>query len=236
VASHESLPAEQARWKSLPEPDDGFGLDGLLIRTTAVNHLHWRFPWKKRRPCQSSYSFVCTNFLPSIPSLLFLGPVVSTVSSGKTAISCSVRFPASSKQRRSTADQRWGIHCVQLGVWYTSISTLRRLIKDSTTRYSREITQQAPSEAYISLANLLRISKLWLSIIVTYNNHSKYSRGYPYKRPILGRDEFSPKTTSGHGIRKQQSRARDYNRRNTPNHFSTSVGKKECQAAAWRPL
>lgn len=152
---------------------------------TVNHHLHWRFPWRKRRPWQSSYSFVCTNFLPSIPSLLFLDPVVSTVSFGKTAISCSVRFPASSKQRRSTADQRWGIHCVQLGVWYTSISTSRRLIKDSTTRYSREIAQQAPSEAYISLSNLLRISKLWLSIIVTYNSHSSIRAG------TLTKDRYS---------------------------------------------
>lgn len=88
---------------------------------------------------------------PVYPRSCFSAPVVSTVSSGKIAISCSVRFPASSKQQRSSAGQRWGIHCVQLGVWYTSISTLRRLIKDSTTRYSHEITQQAPSEAYIFL-------------------------------------------------------------------------------------
>jgi hypothetical protein len=131
-------------------------------------------------------------------------------------MSCSVRFPASSKQRRSTADQRWGIHCIQLGVWYTSISTLRRLIKDSTTRYSREITQQAPSEAYISLSNLLRISKLWLSIIVTYNNHSSIRAGTRTKDRYSDGMSFPQKTTSGHGTRKQQSRARDYNRRNTP--------------------
>jgi hypothetical protein len=190
----------------------------------------------KGRPWQSSYSFVCTNFLPSIPSLLFLGPVVSTVSSGKTAISCSVRFPASSKQRRSTADQRWGIHCVQLGVRYTSISTLRRLIKDSTTRYSREITQQAPSEAYISLSNLLRISKLWLSIIVTYNNHSSIRAGTRTKDRYSDGMSFPQRLRAAIAYANNSPEPAIIIDETPQNHFSTSVGKKECQAAAWRPL